>query len=126
MKQKNQKTKKTNKKRLSYFFALCILARFGIAALAFFILSYKPSLYLLPTTIGAVISVGFFYQHLANNRNTGAFNQKVWWHKMRIVHSILYFIFAILSFNKSVKAPLVVVIDTIIGIIAYINKDKLN
>lgn len=67
------------------------------------------------------ISLGFLYQHIKGDRKKGAFGQIVWWSNLRIVHSVLYAISAILFFVKNKHAYVPLLLDVIIGILSFIN-----
>jgi len=62
------------------------------------------------------------YIYLFNKRQTGAevFGKKIWWNKIRPLHSILWFIFAYLAIIGNNNSYKVLLIDLIIGILAFI------
>ena len=104
-------------KILNTLFAICILVRLS---LAFFIKNLKGTWLKISSFIGFFIGFGFLKMILIN-RTDGAFGQKVWWGDYRIIHAILYFMFGILAFNKHQLSYLPILIDTILGLIFYIN-----
>ena len=63
------------------------------------------------------------YLYLYNKRQTGAevFGKKIWWVNLRPVHSILWFIFAVLAINGNPNSYKVLALDLFIGILAFIN-----
>lgn len=105
-------------KILNILFAICVLVRLS---LAFFIKNLKGKWLRLSSLIGFFIGLGFLIMIIIN-RTDGAFGQKVWWGNYRIIHAILYFMFGILAFNKHQLSYLPILIDTILGLIFYINK----
>lgn len=66
------------------------------------------------------ISFGFMYQFLFKQRKSGIFGQEVWWHNLRLFHSITYGLFSFLAFNKNKRSYLVLTLDLLIGIISFI------
>ncbi len=107
-------------KRIILFIFGCIISRFGIAIIIkLFGNKYRriiSFLLLLP-------AIGFTYIYINGLRRTGAevFGDRIWWNNIRPVHAILYFSAAILVYNNNKMAYLAIVLDTIIGLLAFIN-----
>jgi hypothetical protein len=71
--------------------------------------------------IALVMGAGFLYTYFIN-RKIGSFGQKAWWNYLRPVHSFLYISFGILAIQKNSNAYIPLLIDVIIGLIAFIHK----
>ena len=107
------------------FLLLCIPARFGLTALAKFIpLKFLPVMGVVYLVIGA----SFLYLNLFNKRLTGVETggNVIWWNDLRPVHGFLAIIFAILAISKVRDAWLVLLVDTLIGLIAFLVYHSLN
>jgi hypothetical protein len=88
----------------------------------FVVIAYKISKEYLPILglIALIPATGFLVLYLGCfERKSGAFGQKIWWNDLRPIHALLYIVFAILSFRKSDYAYVPLLIDVIIGTIAY-------
>lgn len=60
---------------------------------------------------------GFAYLWLFNQRLSGfEAGGKIWWHSLRIIHSILYFTFAYLAIIKNTNAYLALALDVTLGL----------
>lgn len=70
--------------------------------------------------IGLVISLLFVYAYFKNNK-VGAFGGPAWWHKFRIVHALLYFVFGIMAINGNEDSYLVLLADLILGLLLFSN-----
>ena len=112
-------------KRFLLFLLLCIPARLGLTALAKFIpLNYLP----IMGVVYLVIGVSFLYLNLFNKRLTGVETggDVIWWNDLRPVHGFLAIIFAILAISNVRDAWLVLLVDTLIGLIAFLVYHSLN
>ena len=98
------------------FIGICIPIR-----LLFVIITKRIQLNKLPYLgyIGVVISLGFLYQTIKNNRKIGFLGQPVWWSLLRWVHCLNYGMFAILAFKKLRFAYLPLLIDVLIGVVLF-------
>lgn len=79
------------------------------------VLFYLGALALLP-------ALGFVIIYFTGIRNTGAevFGSTIWWDDLRIVHSLLYTLFAIYAFQGKSFAWVPLGIDVTIGVLAFI------
>ena len=110
-------------KRIALFLFGCIPTRLAFAAAAAYSpISYLPYLGL----ISLMISIGFLYLYFSGKRTTGPETQgaPIWWMPFRIIHGLLYLLFALLAFNKVKNAYIVLLIDTFIGLLLFINNHK--
>ena len=106
-------------KRFSMF-SLCILARSIFVLIAKFInpryLPYLGFLALFP-------ALGFILLYLFDLRKVGAevLHNKIWWNNLRPVHGCLYLLFALLALKKNNNSWIALLVDVIIGILAFLN-----
>jgi hypothetical protein len=79
-------------------------------------LKYIGYLALLP-------AIGFTYIFLTDSRKTGAevFGGKIWWNNLRPLHSLLYFLFAYNAINGNQNAWIILLVDVIIGLTAFLS-----
>ena len=47
-------------------------------------------------------------------------DKKIWWNQMRLVHGLIWLLFAILVFTKFNHSWIVLTVDTLIGLIVWI------
>jgi len=109
----------TKKKRVRLFLLGCIGVRLSLVFIAKYVpnnvLPYLGGLALIP-------SIGFFTIYLTNSRKTGpeVFGGKIWWNRLRPVHGLLYLIFAIFAFKEDGDAWIILLIDVLIGLSAFL------
>ena len=107
-------------KRFLLFLFGCILIRFLLVILAKNIdkenLQYLGYLALIPV-------LGWLYIIFIGERDTGGevFGEKIWWKDLRIIHVSLWSIFAYMAINKNNNAWQFLLIDTIFGLVAFLN-----
>jgi len=111
-----------NNKIIVYFLLGCIVARLIMVYIAKIInINYLPY-YGLVTFI---ISIMFLRNYINSSRKhmeIGFFVNKVWWNNNRLIHSLLYFIFSIMAFYKNKNAWIILLLDTLFGLITFIFK----
>ena len=73
--------------------------------------------------IALLPAIGFLVNYFTNIRKRGALNQKIWWGYMRPVHALLYFTFSYLAINKSNLAYIPLLLDAIIGLLAFVHNN---
>ncbi len=68
-----------------------------------------------------LIAIGFSIIYFTGIRDTGAevFGDKIWWNNLRPIHALLYFIFAFLAITKNDYAWVPLLIDVLIGLVAF-------
>ena len=110
---------KYNKKIVLFVFG-CLLVRLSFALISKNI--NKKSLPLLGL-LALIPAIGLLVVYFRDLRQRGALNQKAWWNNLRPLHSILYFTFAYLAMNKNDKAYILLLLDVLIGLIAFINNN---
>lgn len=83
-----------------------------------------PAMLPLLGVFAACVSIGFMVIYLKGWRKTGVETggQPIWWNDLRPFHAFMYGLFAVLAF-MGVKdhAWKVLFLDTIIGLLAFIN-----
>jgi len=105
--------------RFFVFLIFCIGSR-----LAFTIMSAIASTWLL--RIMGVIALfpvlGWFYFIFIGTRDRGieVFNQMIWWQNLRPLHMFLWGFFAYLAITGNHKAWVALLIDTFIGLFAFL------
>lgn len=109
----------TLQKRFLLFLIGCI----GIRSLFVYIaknvntqlLMYMGYLTLIP-------AIGFFYIYLSGVRQTGAevFGEKIWWNNLRLIHAILYLLFAYNAINKNPNSWIYLLIDVTFGLFSFL------
>ncbi len=67
------------------------------------------------------IATGFSIIYLTGIRETGTevLGDKIWWNNLRPLHALLYFIFAFLAITKNDYAWVPLLIDVLIGLVAF-------
>lgn len=72
--------------------------------------------------LALIPAIGFMYIYLTDSRKSGAevFGDKIWWNDLRPLHSILYTIFALSAINGIKQSWIFLLIDVIIGLIAFL------
>ena len=117
--------KQSLRKRFALFLLLCIPSRLAITALA----KYIPLKYLqILGVVFLIIGLSFLYLNFFDKRKTGleTGGNAIWWNDLRPVHGFLAIIFAILAINKIRDAWIVLLIDTIFGLVAFLAFHGLN
>ena len=105
-------------KRYLLFLVGCMGTRLLLAYLAKIasptVLFYMGILALLP-------AIGFMYLFFSGTRKTGpeVFGDKIWWNKLRPVHSLLYFLFAYFAIAGYKNAWMFLLIDVIVGFTSF-------
>jgi len=109
--------------KLRYRFFLFIFGCIG-SRLAFTALSaYASNTFLKILGIIALIPVfGWLYIMFIGKRDTGleVFGEKIWWKDLRPLHTILWAIFSYMAISGNRKAWMVLFIDTMIGLSAFL------
>lgn len=106
-------------KRFLLFLVFCI----GSRSLAAYIAKTIDPKYLpILGYIALIPAIGFAYLYITDSRKTGGetFNEKIWWTDLRPIHACLYLCFALYALKKSEHAWIVLVVDVIIGLSAFL------
>lgn len=100
----------------SYLFTVCIAVRMLLAVLA-----KKYPMWVAP--FAAIVSIGFFAVYFGGIRKScpesGDKTGPCWWNDMRPVHGLIYAIFVIMALRKNPDAWYLLLLDVIIGIMAF-------
>ena len=112
-------------KRFLMFLIGCIGTRSLFVIIAKYVntqyLKYMGYLALLP-------AIGFIYIYLTGSRKTGAetFGEKIWWNKLRPIHSILYFLFAYNAIIGNKQAWIYLLGDVLFGLTSFVIHHYVN
>lgn len=103
------------------FLCGCIGARLLFAYLATFYPLYTAF-------IAVLISAGFFFIYFTGSRPVGieTGGKPIWWNQFRPLHGIMYGMFAVLAYNGYKYAPIIIVIDALIGLGLWIHHQYLQ
>ena len=122
---KSQVSTATIKKGILLFLLACVPLRLLLAYVA----KVMP-LKWLPFLGGVFLVFGLsaWYLYLSQSRmtGTGAFGGVIWWTDMRPIHGTLYITFAILAFLQVPKAYVVLLLDVLVGLVAFYNYHSLT
>jgi len=72
--------------------------------------------------LAVIPAIGFLTIYFGGLRKTGAevFGERIWWNDLRPVHGFLYALFAILALQRNRLAWIVLLVDVLIGLTAFI------
>ena len=110
---------KSLQKRVLLFLCGCIPIRLLLVWLAkqtpLTYLPYLGFLALLP-------AFGFFYLYFTGKRSTGIETQgaPIWWKPFRIIHGIMYLLFAIFAFGRVAAAYQFLLADVFFGLVLFL------
>lgn len=106
-------------KRFILFIFGCLTVRFMFVYIAKTVdikyLPYLGYLALLPV-------IGWIYILITGSRKIGTetFGEKIWWDNLRYIHAALYLLFAILAIQRNTDAWIILLVDVIIGLVAFL------
>lgn len=106
-------------KRFILFLFGCIGTRLLLVYLAKIaskeFLKYMGYLALIP-------AIGFIYLFITGSRKTGleVFGDKIWWNKLRPIHSLLYFMFAYNAINGNSGSWKFLLLDALVGLTSFL------
>jgi len=106
-------------KRFILFLLFCIGTRTGLAIVAKQInKKYLPYF----GVIALIPAISWLYLYFFDKRKTGAevFGDAIWWNQLRIVHAFMYILFAIYAIQKKSYAWIVLLVDVLIGLTAFL------
>lgn len=106
-------------KRFILFIFGCILVRSMFVYIA---KTIKPDYLPYLGYLAMIPVIGWFYIIRTGSRQKGAetFGEPIWWQDLRYVHASLYIIFVVLAILKSNKAWIILLIDVILGLTAFL------
>lgn len=68
-------------------------------------------------------AIGFLYLYFTNSRmNAPEGNGITWWHSFRLLHGLLYLLTSYLIYTNDNRKALPLFLDTVIGLVLWINK----
>lgn len=117
-----------SKERIATFLVLCIGTRLSLALLAYWIENNKyNNLRILIGIVGLVIALSFlliyFFGSETADRQLEIWKDddtKLWWNQFRIVHGILYFLFAIFALTLTEGSYIFLGMDVTLGLILWL------
>ena len=100
----------------------------GVRLLLSLLVKISPINYLpFYGVISTLPALGFISIYLFNLRKYGMeAGGKIWWNKLRPIHGFMYLLFSTYAFKKEVFAWKILFIDTILGLIFWLNHHYLN
>jgi len=108
--------------RILLFLICCMGTRYGLTYIS------KTKKHLLPILglLALIPAIGFLIIYFFNLRKTGieTGGEIIWWNDYRVMHGLLYGIFAYMALNKNPNAWKVLFLDTTIGLIAFLKFHK--
>lgn len=107
----------TNMERFIIFVTMCFTARLLIAYVA---KNLKKSHNKYAIVVAIMIASGFLYNYIIK-KSKGGFGQKVWWNNYRLIHSIMFYLFAYMTYFNESNAYKILVIDAIMGLLFSIH-----
>ena len=110
---------KTVQTRFLLFLIGCIGSRLAFTALS----AYSTGIFIKLLGLIALIPViGWLYIMFIGKRDTGleVFGDKIWWKNLRPLHTFLWATFSYMAITGNRKAWIVLFIDTMIGLSAFL------
>jgi len=97
--------------------------RLGLVYIAYNFPQFLKTLGLL----ALIPASGIMYIYFKGSRKTGpeTFGDPIWWNDLRPIHGLLWFTFAYMAINGMKNAWMVLLVDVIIGFLAYLNHKKI-
>jgi hypothetical protein len=110
--------------RTLLFLIGCMGTRFGLAYLA---MNAKLNTLNIMGYIALIPAIGILTIYMLGLRKTGieTNGELIWWNNLRPLHGILWLVFAYLAILGNKDAWIVLLIDTIIGLLAWIINQKI-
>lgn len=101
------------------FLVGCMGSRFGLTYLA---ATASPRVLPWMGAAALVVAAGFATIHVMGWRRTGleVGGERIWWDALRPVHAALWALFAVLALASAPRAWTVLLVDTLLGLAAYI------
>ena len=99
----------------------CIPTRIILAYIVFHF-SENRSVSNILAILALLISIGFFYIYFTGSRKTGTETEgkPIWWNNWRPVHGSIYLLFAVLTLLNIKNAWILLCLDVILGLVAFI------
>jgi hypothetical protein len=109
--------------KLRYRFFLFIFGCIGSRLAITIVSAFASNILLKILGIIALIPVfGWLYIMFIGKRDTGleVFGDKIWWKDLRLIHTLLWSAFSYMAINGNRKAWIVLFIDTLFGLLAFL------
>jgi len=106
-------------KRMLTFVIGCIGTR---AVFAYAAKVVSPTILQILGALALIPVIGWFYIIFIGSRDTGpeVLGGRIWWQNLRIIHMLLYLVFAVMALMKRGDAWIVLAVDVILGLIFFL------
>ena len=104
--------------RIPLFLIFCLGAR---STIAYLVKRFGKAHRLLIASLLVLPAIGFASIYLLGLRRTGGevFGDKIWWNSLRPVHALMYFGAAASVYFREKNAYLLILLDTLVGLVAF-------
>ena len=104
--------------RIPLFLIGCIGTR---TTISYIVKRFSNAHRLLITTLLVIPAIGFASIYLLGLRRTGGevFGDKIWWDSLRPFHALMYFCAAVAVYLGEKNAYLLILLDTLVGLVAF-------
>ena len=108
-----------NKRILSFLFG-CIVARLSLVYIS---KTVDRSWLKQIGYITLIPAVGFIIIYMFDLRKTGGevLGDKIWWNNLRPIHGIFYLLFSIYAIKENTNSWIILLIDTLFGLLMFSN-----
>lgn len=113
-------------KRRLLFLLGCIPTRI---LLAYGVSRLSPQHLRMTSYVAFIVAFAFIYLVVSGTRKSGAetFGKPIWWTPhMRIIHATFYVIFGYMAFQKNPNAYLILYVDALVGLLAFLMHEFFN
>jgi len=108
--------------RIKYFLLACIPSRLILASIPLLLTKYNINTKYY-AIITLPIALAFLYLYFANGRmNASEGGGITWWSDYRLIHGMLFLTASIFLLDNNNLSSLVLLVDTLIGLGAFVNK----
>jgi len=114
----------TYKQRITYFLIFCIPIRIILSFLPLYLNSQYLYYLGLITLIPSFVFLIFYFKGIRLKAPEGG--GKTWWADLRLLHGLLYLCGSIYLLQGKRTAYIPFVIDVIVGLLSFINKEKIS
>jgi hypothetical protein len=104
-----------------YLFIICLFVR---SLLAYFAMNYHELILYFTTITGFTFWILYLFNLRQVAGESTAKGKNVWWNNLRPVHGSIYLLFSYLYYKGNEKAYLVLVLDVVLGLFVWLNKEN--
>ena len=102
------------KYRIALFLFVCLSVR----SIPIFVLKTYPTLSNFIVLFYSIIGLSFMKTFLYSKKTKGFFGGEIWWHDLRIFHSICYLMFVLLYIIKKKYYTEILVFDLLVSVLS--------